>query len=90
MKKLLVVLAVISLTGSVAFAQKVHSDNQDIRFAAGVRVPIERSSASDETVMTLTYGRKWSKSAFRPAKYGFCRTIGSITIVYPVKGRFTG
>ena len=57
MKRLFVVLAVISLTGSVTFAQKVHSDNQDIRFAAGVRMPIELSSASDETVMTLTYGR---------------------------------
>ena len=57
MKKLLVVLTVISLTGSAAFAQKVHSDNQDIRFTAGIRTPIERSIASDEAVMTLTYGR---------------------------------
>lgn len=57
MKKLLVVLAVISLTGSVAFAQKVHSDNQDIRFAAGVRIPIEHSRANSGEVMSLTYGK---------------------------------
>ena len=57
MKRLLVVLAVISLTGGAASAQKVHSDNQDIRFSAGVRIPIEQSSASDEAVISLTYGR---------------------------------
>ncbi len=57
MRKLLVVLAVISLTGSAAFAQKVHSDNQDIRFTAGVRIPIEKTSAMESEVMTLTYGR---------------------------------
>lgn len=57
MKKLLVVLAVISLTGSVASAQKVHSDNQDIRFTAGVRIPIEHSRANSGEVMSLTYGK---------------------------------
>ena len=57
MKRLFVVLAVISLTGSVAFAQKVHSDNQDIRFTAGVRIPIEHSRANSGEVMSLTYGK---------------------------------
>lgn len=57
MKKLLVVLAVISLTGSVASAQKVRSDNQDIRFTAGVRIPIEHSRANSGEVMSLTYGK---------------------------------
>lgn len=57
MKRLLVVLAVISLTGSATSAQKVHSDNQDIRFSAGVRIPIENTSATESEVMTLTYGR---------------------------------
>lgn len=57
MRKLLVVLAVISLTGSAAFAQKVHSDNQDIRFTAGVRIPIEHSRANSGEVMSLTYGK---------------------------------
>lgn len=57
MKKLLVVLAVISLMGSAAFAQKVHPDNQDIRFSVGVRLPLESSQADDEVVMSLTYGR---------------------------------
>ena len=57
MKKLLVILAVISLTGSAAFAQKVHSDNQDIRFTAGVRIPIEHSRANSGEVMSLTYGK---------------------------------
>ena len=57
MKKLLVALAVISLTGSVASAQKVHSDNQDIRFTAGVRIPIEHSRANSGEVMSLTYGK---------------------------------
>ena len=57
MKKLLVVLAVISLTGSVASAQKVHSDNLDIRFTAGVRIPIEHSRANSGEVMSLTYGK---------------------------------
>lgn len=57
MKRLLVVLAVISLTGGATSAQKVHSDNQDIRFSAGVRIPIENTSATESEVMTLTYGR---------------------------------
>ncbi len=57
MRKLFAALAAIALTGSAAFAQKVRPDNQDIRFTAGVRMPIERSRASDEPVMTLTYGR---------------------------------
>lgn len=57
MKKLLVMSAVISLTAGVASAQKVHSDNQDIRFSAGVRIPIENTSAMESEVMTLTYGR---------------------------------
>ena len=57
MKRLFVVLAVISLTGSVASAQKVHSDNQDIRFTAGVRIPIEHSRANSGEVMSLTYGK---------------------------------
>lgn len=51
------VLAVISLTGSATSAQKVHSDNQDIRFSAGVRIPIENTSATESEVMSLTYGR---------------------------------
>lgn len=50
-------LAVISLTGGATSAQKVHSDNQDIRFSAGVRIPIENTSATESEVMTLTYGR---------------------------------
>lgn len=57
MKKTFVVLAVISLTCGAAYAQKVHPDNQDIRFTAGIRMPIERSIASDEAIMSLTYGR---------------------------------
>ena len=57
MKRLILLLAVVTLTGSAAFAQKVHSDNQDIRFTAGIRVPIDNSNADDEPVMSLTYGR---------------------------------
>ena len=61
MKKLLVMSAVISLTAGVASAQKVHSGNQDIRFSAGVRIPIENTSAMESEVMTLTYGRYFHK-----------------------------
>ncbi len=58
MKKLFVVLAVISLTGGAAFAQKIQPETQDIRFTAGVRIPIEKSRANSGEVMSLTYG--WS------------------------------
>ena len=57
MKKLLVVLALVSLTGSAAFAQRVHSDNQDFKFTAGVRIPLKNTSANSGEVMSLTYGK---------------------------------
>lgn len=57
MRRIIIALAVISLTGSAAFAQKVRSDNQDIRFTAGVRIPFESSRANNGEVMSLTYGR---------------------------------
>ena len=62
MKKSLVVLAVISLTGGAAFAQKVLPETQDIQFTAGVRIPIDKygGSASGE-IMSLTYGRNLGK-----------------------------
>ena len=57
MKKLLVVLALVSLTGSAAFAQRVHSDNQDFKFTAGVRIPLKNTRANSGEVMSLTYGK---------------------------------
>lgn len=57
MKRLFVVLAVISLTGGAASAQKVQPDNQDIRLTAGVRIPIERSRANSGEVISITYGK---------------------------------
>ena len=61
MKRIIIVLAIISLTGSVAFAQKVRSDNSDIRFAAGVRIPLEHSWEEGGEVLSLTYGKYNSK-----------------------------
>ncbi len=61
MKKLFVVLVLVSLTGSAAFAQKILPESQDIRFTAGVRIPIEKSRANSGEVMSLTYGRSLGK-----------------------------
>lgn len=57
MRKFVIALAVITLTGSAAFAQKVGSNNQDIRFTAGVRIPFESSCANNGEVICLTYGK---------------------------------
>lgn len=58
MKKLVIVFALVALTGSAAFAQKAYKDyNQDIRFTAGVRIPVEQSRANNGEVISLTYGR---------------------------------
>lgn len=58
MKKLVIVFALAALTGSAAFAQKAYKDyNQDIRFTAGVRIPVEQSRANNGEVISLTYGR---------------------------------
>ena len=61
MRRILIALAVISLTGGAASAQKVRSDNQDIRFTAGVRVPLEHSGEAGGEVMSLTYARYTDK-----------------------------
>ena len=68
MKKLLVVLALVSLTGSAAFAQRVHSDNQDFKFTAGVRIPLKNTSANSGEVMSLTYG-KYNDKGFVSSRY---------------------
>ena len=59
--KRLFLLAVVWLTGGAAFAQKVQPETQDIRFTAGVRIPIEKSRANSGEVMSLTYGRSIGK-----------------------------
>lgn len=58
MRKIVVVFVVAALTGGSAFAQKAYKDyNQDFRFTAGVRIPVESSRANSGEVMSLTYGR---------------------------------